>query len=266
MDTTFLDWATAYAKSLNWFVFPLAPRGKTPITPNGFKDASNDPERIRAWWTQTPQANIGVDCGRSNLAVIDLDGAHALDRWNVIVDSMGLPFARCAVAQTGGGGNHIVYAQPSPRIRNTSGKLGKGIDTRGDGGYIVLAPSIHPSGNRYEWLNEQEPEYGLDPMPDQLADLILNTPLPPAAEAKPVIVNPKGALKAAISKVAQAPKGERNNVLSNQAWFLLHLVKDGSLPLNVATDALRYAGQGAGLTEREIQATLISKTRLVLGG
>jgi hypothetical protein len=259
------DWAIAYAKSLNWFIFPLKPRDKTPITTNGFKDASNDPERIKQWWAQHPQANIGVDCERSNLAVIDLDGLNALDRWNVISDSMGLPFARCAVAETGGGGNHIVYAQPNPRIRNTNGKLGKGIDTRGDGGYIVLAPSVHPSGKLYQWLHEYEPEYGLDPMPAELAELILNTPLPPAAEAKH-IGNPKGAIKAAISKVAQAPKGERNNVLSNQAWFLFHLVKDGSLPLNVATDALSYAGRTVGLTEKEIQITLQSKTRLVLGG
>jgi hypothetical protein len=260
MDTTFLDWATAYAKSLNWFVFPLAPRGKTPITPNGFKDASNDPERIRAWWTQTPQANIGVDCGRSNLAVIDLDGAHALDRWNVIVDSMGLPFARCAVAQTGGGGNHIVYAQPSPRIRNTSGKLGKGIDTRGDGGYIVLAPSIHPSGNRYEWLNEQEPEYGLDPMPDQLADLILNTPLPPAAEAKPTPTTMNGelSLQRAYERIANASEGTRNEIINKATWYLYGLVREGKLIEQDVWSVVEMAAQRCGYPQGETKAVLRS--------
>ena len=265
-EQTLGQWALAYAKSLNWFVFPLVPRNKTPLTPNGFKDASNDPERIKAWWAQTPQANIGVDCGRSNLAVIDLDGDNALDRWNVISDSMGLPFARCAVAETGGGGNHIVYAQPTPRIRNTTGKLGKGIDTRGDGGYIVLAPSVHPSGKLYQWLREYEPEYGLDPMPAELTDLIINTPVPQVETKAVVMQNPKGAVKAAVNKIIRAQQGARNTVLSNQTWFLFHLVKEGQVPQNVAVDALKYAAKTIGLSDREIERTITSKARLFLGG
>lgn len=258
------QWALAYAKSLNWYIFPLKPRDKTPLTRNGFKDASNDPAQVKAWWTHSPQSNIAVDCERSNLAVVDIDGTTALTRWNEIVVGLELPYARCAVAATGGGGNHIVYAQPTPRIRNTTGKIETGIDTRGDGGYIVLAPSIHPSGGVYEWLDEQEPYYGLDPMPGALVDIVLNTPVPMPEQKN--IQNPKGAVKAAFNKIVRAQKGERNTVLSNQTWFLFHLVKDGQVPRNVAIEALTYAARAIGLTDREIEQTITSKARLFFGG
>jgi hypothetical protein len=54
--------------------FPCAPNGKPPITKNGYKDASNDPNIIKKWWSNNPQANIGLPTGSSsNLIVVDVD-------------------------------------------------------------------------------------------------------------------------------------------------------------------------------------------------
>jgi hypothetical protein len=60
----------------DWYVFPLGVKLKEPdgkLAPNGFQSASNKPEQIEVWWTASPDANIGIDLGRSNLTVLDFD-------------------------------------------------------------------------------------------------------------------------------------------------------------------------------------------------
>jgi bifunctional DNA-binding transcriptional regulator/antitoxin component of YhaV-PrlF toxin-antitoxin module len=264
--------AAGYAK-LGCAVFPCH-LDKTPMTPHGFKDATTDRATVLAWWTEHPQASIGIACGASGWLVLDIDGdkggfesfAELRDRDIITSDDL-----HTFTTRTGGGGMHIAWKQPEGvKIGNSTDPIRRllglkagdvlGLDIRGEGGYIIAPPSGHPSGNLYQIEINAKPQ----PAPERLVDLLTEIKKP-KAEFTAGPINPKGAIKSAISKVAQAPKGERNNVLSNQAWFLLHLVKDGSIPRNIAEDALRYAGQGAGLTEREIQATLISKSRLVLG-
>lgn len=56
-------------------------------------------------------------------------------------------------ARTGGGGQHIYFAAADDRIRNSTSQVGRGLDVRGAGGYVVLPPSLHKSGDRYEWIN-----------------------------------------------------------------------------------------------------------------
>jgi hypothetical protein len=73
---SFLEIALSYA-ARGWFVHPLAAGKKKPITQNGKNDATTDEERIRDWWGQVPDANIGISCGPSSLCVLDVD--HGLD-------------------------------------------------------------------------------------------------------------------------------------------------------------------------------------------
>ena len=70
--------ALGYARA-GWPVFPIIPRDKNPITPNGFKDATTDGDRVRQWWEQHPGANIGLVPGRAGLIVIDI-GAPDFNR------------------------------------------------------------------------------------------------------------------------------------------------------------------------------------------
>ena len=73
-DNEFLTAALGYLDN-GFYVFPLKPKSKEPLTPGGFKDASNDPDKIRAWWRQYPNANIGIATGEiSGLMVVDVDG------------------------------------------------------------------------------------------------------------------------------------------------------------------------------------------------
>ena len=168
--------ALNYARN-GWFVFPIKPRDKTPMTPNGFKNASNNPETVRAWWAKTPDANIGLDCGRSGLVVVDLDKRGEEDgvsEWQALAAGYG--DTPTATSLTGGGGKHLLFKKPEGvTIRNSAGRLAKHIDVRGDGGYIVLPPSIHPTGPDYRWQDERT---ALAPLPEFVMHLLASDPDP----------------------------------------------------------------------------------------
>jgi hypothetical protein len=143
-----LDDALAYA-ARGWFVFPLAPRSKVPITPNGFHDATRSEERIREWWTSYPDANIGIDCARSGLAVVDVDQkSGGPGNYDGTRRRLGLGLTLRAL--TGGGGWHDYYEGAIP-----TRLLAQGIDLRGEGSYVVAPPSVHESGKAYAWTNER---------------------------------------------------------------------------------------------------------------
>lgn len=105
-------------------------------------------KRIRRWWKRHPDAGIGGATG-DGLLVIDIDskqGERDLKRWK-------LP--RTTEVRTARG-RHLYFMSPADvHLPNTDSKttkarrLGRGIDTRGDGGFIVLPPSMHRSGKRY---------------------------------------------------------------------------------------------------------------------
>ncbi|WP_432020419.1 bifunctional DNA primase/polymerase [Streptomyces sp. 1222.5] len=139
--------ALTYAR-MGWAVFPLRPLAKVPATPNGFKDASTDPAVITAWWTNNPTANIGIATGASDLFVIDVDtkngkkGAETLAALEVEHGTLPETYT----VKTWSGGWQHYFQMPEPRLKNSTGTakagLGPDVDTRGDGGYVVAAPSV----------------------------------------------------------------------------------------------------------------------------
>lgn len=154
-ETTMLDAALSYAH-LGLAVFPLVEGAKNPATAKGFKNASTDEKTVRTWWTRNPNYNIGIACGNGTM-VIDLDvdeakgedGTATLRKWEE--ENGVLP--ETATAVTGRGGLHMLYRIDGEARCSANPKLG--VDVRGDGGYIVAPPSIHPNGTRYEW--ERDP-------------------------------------------------------------------------------------------------------------
>jgi len=168
--------AEEYAR-VGWYVFPLKPRDKTPLTAHGLNDATTKVETVRSWWGKVPQANIGLNCGKSGLVAIDLDQRGAYDglaEWEAIAQKHGLHL-QTAVSLTGGGGRHLLFrVPPGCQIKNSAGKLAPGIDVRGAGGYIVLPPSLHPTGNLYRW----EAEQALAPLPQIVIELLTREPDP----------------------------------------------------------------------------------------
>lgn len=150
-------------------VFPTR-ADKTPLTPNGFKDATTDERMIRAWWRRWPDAGIGIPTGKaSGLLVLDIDPPHGgyASLSDLLGEHSALP--ETMEVRTGGGGIHFVFTYPQGvEVRNSAGKLGEGIDVRGEGGYIVAPPSLHTSGRRYEQLNSAMPA----PAPEWLLKLL----------------------------------------------------------------------------------------------
>ncbi|MEK6206943.1 MAG: bifunctional DNA primase/polymerase [Chloroflexota bacterium] len=133
--------------------------GKHPRSPNGFHDATTEQATIRDWWERWPYANVGGLVGaQSGTIVLDVDprngGAATLRE--LVAKCPELTQTR--TTRTGGGGFHLIFRHPGIAV----GKVGTGIDTKGgdpekDNGYIVLPPSRHSSGARYEWLDQSAP-------------------------------------------------------------------------------------------------------------
>jgi putative DNA primase/helicase len=147
--------ACYYAKEgIDLKVFPVKPRDKTPITKNGFKDASKDLDQIDAWWEQTPDANIGLPCEPNGLLVIDID-RHVNKATGEIEDGIAAFEELCGgdwpltpTSITGGGGRHLFFKYPDYQFDNRS--RWPGIDVK-DHGYVVVPPSIHTEGGEYRW-------------------------------------------------------------------------------------------------------------------
>lgn len=128
--------------------------GKHPMTRSGVKAATDNAGLIRRWWTESPEANIGIATGlNSGVWVLDVDaksdGFASLER---AIQQIGEPGETWECA-TGGGGMHRYYLHPGIPVSNKVSIL-KGIDIRGDGGYVVAPPSVHASGMQYTWIVE----------------------------------------------------------------------------------------------------------------
>jgi hypothetical protein len=130
--------------------------GKHPRTKNGLLDATTNEAQILRWWSQWPDANIAIRTGGdSGLLVIDVDnknGKHGDENLAAIAAPFGgMPVTLTA---TTGSGKHLFFKHPGGVVRSSTSKLAEGVDVRGDGGYVVAAPSLHANGKRYRWLNE----------------------------------------------------------------------------------------------------------------
>lgn len=110
------------------------------------------------------KGNMGALTGRAsgNLLVIDLD-LYKLDKpagvwWHQLIEAENNGIEPQTVRQkTGGGGVQLFFRCP-PGYRVPTNKTGIGVDIRGQGGFVVLPPSLHESGNFYEWLPGCSPD------------------------------------------------------------------------------------------------------------
>lgn len=167
-----VEYALYYA-SRGWQVFPIKPGTKDEPLCKWGMEATTDKDKIQSWWSMRPDANIGIATGaRSKLVVLDIDKGKEGDDTLLDLESEHGKLPNTIESITGSGGRHILFEHPGVKILNQAGKLGPGVDVRGDGGYIVAPPSIHPNGNRYEWeLSSLPRQTELAKMPDWLIEL-----------------------------------------------------------------------------------------------
>ncbi len=134
---------------------PKNSRGKRPIgrlVPDGCNDATNDIETIFRWWREKRNANIGCVPGKSGLIGIDFDDERGLQSKKKLEDQYGsLPLTWTVQTGREGGGRHEYYQTPEFSVKNKAA-WDSGIDLRHHGGYLILPPSVHQSGKKYEWI------------------------------------------------------------------------------------------------------------------
>lgn len=243
----------------DWPVFPCEPRGKKPLTAGGFKAATTDADQIRAWWAKWPQANIGYATGR--VAVVDIDGPEGMAS-RVALEAAGNDWPVTLAAMTGRRpGMHYYFAVPDGvTVKNATGIRGgrgiaTGIDVRGQGGYVNVPPSLHPTGRRYAWAVRAD----IAAMP---AWMIARLAPPPRRRVElPRASSPRygqAALDGELDLVAHAPDGQLNDQLNRSAFKLGLIVGRGALGEGAVVDALVAAAINAGHPERAARRTVRS--------
>jgi len=174
--------ALAYHKQ-GFPVIPIAPHEKKPLVSwEKYQLVRATPEEIEAWWTNWPDANVGILTGTvSGLVVIDLDSIEAKNKLKGLLN--GSDFSVIPRSRTGKGWQ-LFFKHPGARIPNRAGII-PDLDVRGDGGYVVAPPSVHPSGKMYKWEVPIKGE--LPKLPVELFNLIVSHGNGAKGETAPII-------------------------------------------------------------------------------
>ncbi|GGS25806.1 hypothetical protein GCM10010221_23670 [Streptomyces parvus] len=274
--------AALSAAERGWNVFPLRPGDKRPALhgetacpgtgdcADGHRKweqrATTDPDRIRGAWT-AGAFNVGLATGPSGLVVVDLDPVKAKDpkgtpdgvtSLQALCERAGQVVPATYRTRTASGGHHLYFtAPPGVRLGNSAGKLGKHIDTRAHGGYVVAAGSTLPNGT-YDVVDPTEPV----PLPEWLHASLTHRQPSRALTAAPAPVRASryaaAALRAETATVAGAGEGVRNWTLVRAARALGRFIPSGDLARTEVEQALNSAGLAAGLRENECRAAVAS--------
>lgn len=182
--------------------------GKHPAAVHGFKAGTTNPRVLRGMWGDRPY-NIGAVTG-SLFDVLDDDPAHGGDESLSRLEAEHGRLPETTRSKTGGGGQHFFYQHIEGVKNNNTGKIGQGLDFKTVGGYVVMPPSLHRSGLRYEWIN---PEAPIVPAPEWLVG-ILRREFPGEGKGR----KPDGFWDSISDGVTA---GDRHNALASVAGLLL---------------------------------------------
>lgn len=236
---------------LGWSVIPVEPRGKRPLLRwQVFQYRRAEVPEIADWFHRWPDANIAVVTGIvSGVVVLDLDPQQGAERTVAALQRDHGPLPETIEAHTGGGGRHLYFAHPGDVTANREGLL-PGLDLRGDGGYVVAPPSMHPSGEPYRWVRSPQVLYPL-PLPQWLSH---GDGAEQAPQGQP-LSHWRGLLREGVSE------GQRNEAIVSLAG---HLLGHGIDPEVVAELLLAWNGARCRppLREEEVRRTLESIGRI----
>ncbi|MEU8743081.1 bifunctional DNA primase/polymerase [Streptomyces parvulus] len=277
-----LLYAALDAAERGWAVLPLRPGDKRPalhgedVCP-GIGDcagghrkweerATIDPDRIRRAWGDLP-FNVGIATGPSGLVVVDLDmpkrksstdTPSGVTTFTALCERAGRAVPTTRTVRTASGGVHLYFTAPhGVRLGNTAGRLGKRIDTRAWGGYVVAPGSLTPAG-AYAVVNDMPPAH----LPEWLSARLTGRQPSRVLTAAPSSVRASSyavaGLNAETASVRQAPEGERNATLLRAARALGRFIAWGDLPREQVEEALQWAGEQTGLSPRSCEATIRS--------
>ena len=268
-DGLMLDIAMEYLDR-GFSVIPLTPGNKTPhmgLLPRNsdgkpswkcFQDRLPTGDEVSGWFQTESGANLGIVTGQiSGVVVQDIDedaGLAEAHRQGGIPDT--------PISQTGHG-IHVFYQHPGYQVSNFCRRL-PGMDLRGDGGYVVAPPSLHPDGHRYRWQVDLKTPFAPAPdwlveawTPDNTAEIVRE-----ALEGPPMAITSgrygEVALRSELERLLKATNGSRNNMLVKGAFRMGQLIAEGRLTEEEVVQQMKLVAMQIGLPEREVDATLAS--------
>ena len=274
--------ALAHAKN-GFYVIPLVENSKRPLISDWQNRATTNPLQIDSWWTEHPNANIGIACEVSNLIVIDLDtskGAVPPSSWNELGVKNGEDVFReiCKKAgdaqlfetysvKTPSGGKHLYFYDQNIAIKQGTEVNGWWrVDTRSKGGYIVaegsrLINSANGVTDQYRSIGNNSVVLNF---PTWLRDELSSKPIgerviaSSSNSASSVLSNPKFSLEFAEQVLAErctlirnTPEGSRNQSLIKHATYIGKIIGMGSLDERKSSESLLEAAMASGLTKFE---------------
>jgi putative DNA primase/helicase len=250
--------------------------GKHPVHDAWPDVATADPLEVAHWWRPPtdgiatewwPEANIGIVTGRkSGIWVLDVDTYSGGDARLAGYENRHGPLPETRVHHTGSGGVHYIWRHPGFDVRNNAKTvLGRGLDLRGERGFVVAPPSISAKGP-YElnpaqditpadapaWLTDLLRGYDQDQTGASIAGKM---PEVPGSAGRRYA---EAALAAETDQMRQAEQGRRNDTLNKCAFSLGTLGGAGLLDEGTAYAALHEAALESGLAEGEIRPSFMS--------
>lgn len=274
--------ALAHAKN-GFYVIPLVENSKRPLISDWQNRATTNSLQIDSWWTEHPNANIGIACEVSNLIVIDLDtskGAVPPSSWKEFGVKNGEDVFReiCKKAgdaqlfetysvKTPSGGKHLYFYDQNIAIKQGTEVNGWWrVDTRSKGGYIVaegsrLINSANGVTDHYRSIGNHSVVLNF---PTWLRDELSSKPIRESVMASPsnstssVSSDPKFSLEFAeqvlserCTLIRNTPEGRRNQSLIKHATYIGKIIGMGSLDERKASESLLEAATLSGLTKFE---------------
>lgn len=257
-------------------VFPCSPENKRPLVATGFKAATTDAQTIKRWWGAWPEAMIGMPTGEaSGISVVDVD-VHGEVNGMPWYEEHRADFADAPIVKTPSGGLHIYFIADG--TKNSASKIARGVDTRGDGGYVCVPPSTTKDGTYYGWENPldlfpprrmpawvaeklaarepaKEPAEISAPAPDNRT---IPADLPAMGTGNGHDRYAQQALENECRQLATYPQGGRNHALNRAAFSLGTLVGAGVLDREIVIGRLYAAAASCGLVNADGRESVLA--------
>ena len=260
----FVSGALPYAERLGWKVLLLGRGSKLPYLSKdqggrGVHDATCNLEQIAEWGRLCPRGNIATACGEaSGVVALDIDPRNGGDASIRALAAKGHPFPKGPRQRTGNGGWHLLYRYQLG-IGGSTGKLGRGIDVKSTGGYILVAPSWTRKsddgpGGPYVW--EVSPfDVAVPRMPIWMTAILCPPPRPTPAYVPDIT---GGDVEPLARFVASSTQGSRNDRLHWAACRAGEMAARGQVSAQSAGRRLVNAAAAAGYVGAEVARTIDS--------
>ncbi len=207
---TKLDWALYY-QSIGLSIIPVGANKISLIKWESYQDKCAIVDEINNWWKQWPDANPALVTGNvSGVVALDLDIKHGRT-------SKEFQIPPTVSARSGGGGEHFFFRYPlNGPVKSASAISGEGVDSRGDKGYVLLAPSVNETGGAYEWVVPFESKDDLAEMPEWLKKIIVDS-----ISDKKWLLGKEGVSEGSRNETAASMAGKILSSMDSELWEIL---------------------------------------------